>query len=270
MRRSNALTAVRIALGIVFIAYGTVKVLGGQFYYGDWVIDKKTTDGPSLVWSFFGYSQVYGRFTGLFELVPGILLLIPRTATIGAAALFAVSINITVMDFAYGYPAVKYFALLYTILLAVLLWVDRRKLALLLEDEARVRSALAILPTIPVEPRAPMAPATRRILIGGAALLVLLFSNVLAASLSGLPTASARQALASRIRPDERLEVLQTRTSGLVGIDWTATTLFAVVGSNTVDTVAVRSRKITGFMPWRVEEVARFEAGASGDGMRSP
>lgn len=68
------------------------------------MIDKKTTDGTSLVWAFFGYSQFYGRLTGLFELIPAVLLMIPRTATIGAAALFAVSLNITAMDFAYGYP----------------------------------------------------------------------------------------------------------------------------------------------------------------------
>jgi len=86
------------------------------------------------VWAFYGYSPFYGRFTGLFELVPAILLLIPRTATIGAAALFAVALNVTAMDFGYDYPAVKYFALVYTILLGVLLWVDREKLSLLLLD----------------------------------------------------------------------------------------------------------------------------------------
>lgn len=255
MRPTPLLTVIRIALGIVFVAYGTVKVLGGQYYYGDWVIDKKTVDGPSLVWAFFGYSQVYGRFTGLFELVPGILLLIPRTATIGAAALFAVSLNITVMDFAYGYPAVRYFALLYTVLLAVLLWADRQKLALLMEDSGRVRAAMALLPSVPAEGRAPMARGVRRALTGLAALLALMFANILAASLSEPPTVAASEAVTRRLRPGERIEVLQYRSSGLIGIDWTATTKLAVIGAARVDTVTVRTRKLTGFLPWRVEEI---------------
>ena len=87
-----------------------MKVLGGQYNYGDWVSDKKTVDGTSLVWAFYGYPRC-GRFTGLVELVPAIFLLIPRTATIGAAALFAVALNVTAMDFGFHYPAVKYFAL---------------------------------------------------------------------------------------------------------------------------------------------------------------
>src|SRR5687768_4484860 len=98
MRLTTLLTFIRVFLGLVFITYGTVKVLGGQYYYGPWVIDKATVDGPSLVWAFYGYSQIYGRATGFFELIPGIMLLVPRTATIGAAALFAVSLNITIMD----------------------------------------------------------------------------------------------------------------------------------------------------------------------------
>jgi uncharacterized membrane protein YphA (DoxX/SURF4 family) len=120
-RWGATLAVIRVFLGITFATYGLVKVLGGQHNYDDWVIDKKTVDGTSLVWAFYGYSPFYGRFTGLFELVPAILLLIPRTATIGAAALFAVALNVTAMDFGFDYPAVKYFALVYTILLGVLL-----------------------------------------------------------------------------------------------------------------------------------------------------
>lgn len=119
--RSGALparlvTAVRLLLFAVFAAYGTVKLLGGQYDYGDWVISNRTQDGTSVVWAFYGYSPVYGRFTGLYELGPALLLLSRRTAPLGALALFAVSLNITVMDFAYGYPMVKYFSLAYTLL----------------------------------------------------------------------------------------------------------------------------------------------------------
>lgn len=121
-------TAVRLLLFVVFAGYGTVKLLGGQYDYGDWVISNRTADGTSVVWAFYGYSPVYGRFTGLYELVPALMLLSRRTVTLGALALFAVSLNITVMDFAYGYPAVKYFSLAYTLLCLLLVTQDRDRL----------------------------------------------------------------------------------------------------------------------------------------------
>ncbi|WP_019204492.1 hypothetical protein [Tsukamurella sp. 1534] len=126
--KRRLLGAVRYGLAAVFAAYGGVKLSGGQFDYGDWIIDKRATDGTSVVWAFYGYSPVYGRLTGLFELVPAMLLLWRRTSTLGAAALFAVSLNITLMDFAFGFPAVKYFSLGYTVLLGGLLYADRDRL----------------------------------------------------------------------------------------------------------------------------------------------
>src|SRR5262245_59721379 len=56
------LTAIRLTLGAIFVVYGLVKLLGGQFIHDDWVIDSRTTDGTTLVWSFFGYSKLYGQF----------------------------------------------------------------------------------------------------------------------------------------------------------------------------------------------------------------
>src|SRR5690348_11790542 len=111
-----ALLVCRLIVGIAFVAYGTVKLLGGQFHHGDFVIDSRTTDGTWLVWCFFGYSPVYARFIGLCELVPGLLVLFPRTTTLGALALLAVSLNITVMDFCFDFPSVKYTALTLTLL----------------------------------------------------------------------------------------------------------------------------------------------------------
>lgn len=119
---------VRLLLAAIFAFYGITKLLGGQYYYGDWVLDKDTVDGTSLVWAFYGYSPFYGRITGLFELIPALLLLSRRTATLGALALFAVSLNITLMDFGFDYPSVKYFAALYTALCGFLLYTDRERL----------------------------------------------------------------------------------------------------------------------------------------------
>ncbi len=254
-RWSIVLTIVRVGLALIFAMYGLLKVLGGQYNYGDWVIDKKTTDGTSLVWAFFGYSPFYGRLTGLFELIPAILLMIPRTATIGAAALFAVSLNITAMDFAYGYPAVKYMALLYTILLGLLLWADRHKLMLLLEDNDRARVALASISSSHV--RTPMGRRARRWLLAAVAVFIILAANLMAASLSMFPVTAATRAVAAHSGPNANIELLRTRAQGLIGLNWTSTLDFAVTEGGAVDTVRVRARKVTGFLPWRVEHVER-------------
>jgi len=255
-RWAATLQVIRVFLAITFATYGLVKVLGGQYNYGDWVIDKKTVDGTSLVWAFYGYSPMYGRFTGLFELVPAILLLIPRTATIGAAALFAVALNVTAMDFGFHYPAVKYFALGYTVLLGVLLWADREKLSLLLLNREQARAVAALTPTLPVEPSGPMfSPVMRRVLLTAAGLFVIGAANVAALSISKGPEPVARRAIESRVRPNEHVELLRSRQTGLIGVDWTATVDYAVIGAQSTDTVTVHARKITALFPWRVTQV---------------
>lgn len=120
--------AARVVLCVVFVGYGTLKLCGGQYDYGDWVIRQDEPDGTSVVWAFYGYSPFYGRFTGLYELLPALLLLSRRTVTLGALGLFAVSLNITVMDFAYGYPMVKWFSLAYTLLSVFLVFQGRERL----------------------------------------------------------------------------------------------------------------------------------------------
>lgn len=255
-RWAATLQVIRIFLAITFATYGLVKVLGGQYNYGDWVIDKKTVDGTSLVWAFYGYSPMYGRFTGLFELVPAILLLIPRTATIGAAALFAVALNVTAMDFGFHYPAVKYFALGYTVLLAVLLWADREKLSLLLLDREQARAIAVAPPALSAEASRPLfSPVIRRVLLTVAGLFVFGAANVTALSISKGPEPVARRAIESRVQPNERLELLRSRQTGLIGVDWTATVDYAVIGAQSTDTVTVHARKITALFPWRVTQV---------------
>ena len=255
-RWAATLQVIRVFLAITFATYGLVKVLGGQYNYGDWVIDKKTVDGTSLVWAFYGYSPMYGRFTGLFELVPAILLLIPRTATIGAAALFAVALNVTAMDFGFHYPAVKYFALGYTMLLAVLLWADREKLSLLLLNREQARAVAASPPTLSAEASRPLfSPVMRRVLLTAAGLFVLGAANVAALSISKGPEPVARRAIEAQVQPNERLELLRSRQTGLIGVDWTATVDYAVIGAQSTDTVTVHARKITALFPWRVTQV---------------
>lgn len=134
---SKVVLVIRLLMAVVFALYGCVKLAGGQYYYGDWDdLSKSTVDGTSLVWLFYGYSPFYGRVTGLFELVPALMLLFRRTTFIGACALFAVGLNITLMDFAFDYPSVKYLAALYTVLCGFLVLQDRARLRAVFADPA--------------------------------------------------------------------------------------------------------------------------------------
>lgn len=252
--RDGALTIMRVFLGIVFVTYGLVKVLGGQYNYGDWVIDKNTVDGTSLVWAFYGYSPFYGRFTGLFELVPAILLLIPRAATIGAGALFAVSLNVVVMDFAYHYPAVKYFALAYTVMLAILMWADRRKWELLLLDPRRADALVLPPDAFAWRAPSPFSLSTRRALRVLTALFALGAAHLVILSVTNGPAAASRRVLESRVQPGERVQLLGFRQTGLIGVNSLATVDFAVVGPQGTRTLAVHARRIS-VLPWRVTDV---------------
>jgi uncharacterized membrane protein YphA (DoxX/SURF4 family) len=139
-RQHRAILVIRLLLVAIFVMYGSVKLAGSQFYYGDWTMSKAERPDEGLVWAFYGYSPFYGRVTGLFELIPAVMLLFGRTALVGAGALFAVGLNITLMDFAFNFPAVKYFALLYTVLCLVLVLYEKDKLKALFSDPtARTR-----------------------------------------------------------------------------------------------------------------------------------
>ena len=130
---------VRIALAVVFLLYGAIKLTGGQFVF-DWqqqTFVRGAEHGHTMIWYFFGYSRVYGTFVALLEIGPALLLLWHRTARLGALVLFAVASNITVMDLCFGVPlpATTFVASL-TVLLAWLLWRDRRELLRALIAEA--------------------------------------------------------------------------------------------------------------------------------------
>jgi uncharacterized membrane protein YphA (DoxX/SURF4 family) len=256
MQRSPALTVIRFFLATVFIAYGVVKLLGGQFFYGDWTMEKHTVGGPFLVWAFYGYSPAYARFIAFAELIPGILLLIPRTATLGAAALFAVSLNVTVMDFAFGFPTVKYAALVYTLLLAVLLWADRRKLLLLVTADDRLRAIIPGYPA-PAPARVRRRRGVRVVGTAAATLFVLFVANLVATGVDAGPEAAAREVVARSAPPGAHIELVRSRYSGGFGVNRTATIDFVVTDAGSTDSVRVTGRKAMGFTPWRIDDVTR-------------
>jgi hypothetical protein len=194
---------IRWFLAMVYLIYGAVKLAGGQFHHGDFTIDSRTVDGPFFVWAFFGWAKPYWIFAGLGELVPAILLLFRRTATVGALMLFPVALNITVMTFAFQFPAVKYASLGYTALLGVLIAHDLPRL----------------WPVLVPDPPPPVTPFSR---IGKAVLgvvglpVALLAVTVLAESLSMGPERVVRDSLVARGIPADSLALRRSRYAGQI------------------------------------------------------
>ena len=253
---SRLLLVLRVFVGVVFVGYGIVKILGGQFFYGDWTMSKSTVGGTFLVWAFYGYSPYYGRFIGFAEFIPAVLLLIPRTATVGAVLLFPLALNVTVMDFFYGFPSVKWMALLYTTILGVLLWADRGKLLLLLEPTEKVDAYRVAARSMTVAPRAPMATGLRRALVAALVILLVFLANLIGASLVAGPEQAAEAIVRASPTAPADVRLLRSRYTGLYGIGRTAYIDF-VAGPLGADTIRVYAHRASGFTPWGIDSVAK-------------
>lgn len=102
----------RYYVGLTLISYGIAKFLIGQFpgpsfYSMDILVGDISPMG--LAWRFFGYSDTYKIFMGLSELIAGFLLLLRRTAILGALVAIAVCLNIVLVNFSFDVP-VKLFS----------------------------------------------------------------------------------------------------------------------------------------------------------------
>lgn len=249
---------IRIFLAIVFISYGFVKLLGGQFYYGDWTISKSTASGPFLVWAFYGYSPFYGHIMGLFELIPALMLLFRRTATAGAAALFAVSLNIAIMDFGFDFPSVKYACAFYTLLCVILLALDYKRLLLFVATPQETTEAFTAASRYRMEGRETRRRVSRRALALGIIVLVpfLIFVlNLLGTALDPGPQIRAQAALVARGFKETDLELVRSRIHGAWGINRTAEVYFRLLEAKPPRMLEVDAIRPNGFVSWKVTKI---------------
>jgi uncharacterized membrane protein YphA (DoxX/SURF4 family) len=135
----------RILLALAFIPTGMVKVLGQRFT----VMGTDTTVG--YFFEAMYQSGFYWNFIGLGQVVAGILLLIPATATLGAVAFFPIVLNITVVTWSVGFVGTTYITTLMLLASVFLLCWDWDRLRNIL-----VAPAPRTLPT-----PAPLAPLER-------------------------------------------------------------------------------------------------------------
>jgi hypothetical protein len=122
---------VRFVLAVAMIGYGASKVIPSQFPSPsiDRLLQPFGNASPmGLLWTFMGASVAYNVFTGLGELVGGLLLTARRTTLLGALVCIGVLSNVVMLNFSYDVP-VKLYSL-HLLLMAVFLAAhDLRPLA---------------------------------------------------------------------------------------------------------------------------------------------
>ena len=98
---------VRISLSVAMISYGANKLWRMQFAepgLARYVDTYGRTAPMGLLWAMMGMSRSYSFFGGVGEMAGGLLLLVPRAATLGALLTGAVMTNVLMLNFGYDVP----------------------------------------------------------------------------------------------------------------------------------------------------------------------
>jgi hypothetical protein len=97
----------RYALALCMLTYGTVKVVMVQFEppgTGRLMQPLGELSPMALLWVFMGFSTSYTSFTGLAEVLSGILLLFRRTTMLGTLIVVAIMTNVLMLNVSYDVP----------------------------------------------------------------------------------------------------------------------------------------------------------------------
>ena len=130
--RAHAVLGVylRYLLAAVALGYGAMKVIPVQFAPAPLtalITPLGDVTRMRLLWYFMGTSTAYIVFTGLVEVVGGLLLLSRRTTALGAALLAAAFANVTMLNLGYE-VGVQLNATIYMLMAIVLLAPDARRI----------------------------------------------------------------------------------------------------------------------------------------------
>jgi hypothetical protein len=121
---------IRFALAGQMLSYGMAKAIPLQMRFPNLTRLLETFGNFSpmgVLWSSIGASPSYEMFTGCAEILGGILLIIPRTTTLGALVCLAESTLIFALNMTYDVP-VKLFSFHLLLLSLLLLAPDSRRL----------------------------------------------------------------------------------------------------------------------------------------------
>src|SRR5665213_1292596 len=120
------------------IFYGFAKLNGSQFTVLDSELSRPLgqVSGFWLTWYYFGYSAAYGTAIALLQILAGILLVVPRTALLGALVLLPIAVNIVLVDVFFGVDldgTLAAIVLLGCVCVTISMYAPRLKRAVLLD-----------------------------------------------------------------------------------------------------------------------------------------
>jgi len=121
----------RFALASQMLTYGMVKAIPLQMPFPSLMrlLEPYGNFSPmGVLWYSIGASPVYEIFTGCAELLGGILLILPRTTTIGALICLADAIEVFTLNMTYDVP-VKLFSFHLIVMALLLLGPNLRRIA---------------------------------------------------------------------------------------------------------------------------------------------
>lgn len=101
----------RLTLGVGMLAYGFAKLFPLQMRVPSFAILNNTYGNSSpmtLLWTMIGLHPGYEVVCGAFEVIAGILILVRRTATLGAIVSFAVMLNVFLYNLFFDVPVKLY------------------------------------------------------------------------------------------------------------------------------------------------------------------
>ncbi|HSG38444.1 MAG TPA: hypothetical protein VLE27_02305, partial [Thermoanaerobaculia bacterium] len=125
---------VRFYLAVTMLSYGGYKAIKSQFSSPslDALLEPLGEMSPmGLLWRFMGASDSYTIFTGIAEMLGGLLLVSRRTTTLGALICMGVLANVVMLNMSYDVP-VKLFSSHLLAMAVFLILPDLRRLANLL------------------------------------------------------------------------------------------------------------------------------------------
>jgi uncharacterized membrane protein YphA (DoxX/SURF4 family) len=128
--RRSVPTTFRLFLGFTFLMYGLPKFIWSQFTLPGPEALASKSEGFIVAWTYFGYSRMYEMFIGVGEVAAAILIMIPKTARLGALIYFPIVLNIMMVNYFYD-VGVQDLTTVLTLMCVFLLWRERKVLRLI-------------------------------------------------------------------------------------------------------------------------------------------
>jgi uncharacterized membrane protein YphA (DoxX/SURF4 family) len=132
------LIAMRYYLALTMMGYGFSKMFMMQFQLNEVRLAQTYGDSSpmGLLWTFMGFSPAYNMFTGMGEVIGGLLLLFRRTTTAGSLLLITIMSNVVILNFTYDVPVKLFSSHLLAMAFVIALWDGKRILNFILNKPA--------------------------------------------------------------------------------------------------------------------------------------